>query len=474
MKIYNTLSRQLEEFTPLNPNEVTLYTCGPTVYHYAHIGNLRGFTFYDVLKRTLIANGYNVKHVMNITDVGHLVSDNDLDDSGEDKMEKGARREGKSVWDVARYYTDAFHKDVSTLNILPPTFEPKATEYIQEQIDLIKILEEKGFTYQTSSGVVYDSTKFPGYANLSRMKIEDLKEGARVEADHEKRSLTDFYLWKFAKADEDRQMEWDSPWGKGFPGWHLECSAMAISLLGETIDIHCGGIDHIPVHHTNEVAQSEAATGKQFSRYWMHNNFLTIAGGIKMAKSGDNFYTLSKIVDLGFEPMAFRYFILTAKYRSELEFSIESIRASQETLDGIRRMLYDHPQAEALVDLSSEYYVKFMDALNDDLDTAKALSVMHEMLSSNLSDDNKRSHLLSFDNVLGLGFSEIIQTSQFLSDSDLLVRIGDSDLNTYINKRNDARNVKDWKKSDEIRNLLRDAGYDVEDTKDGQRVKKRR
>jgi cysteinyl-tRNA synthetase len=475
MKLYNTLSRSLEEFTPLNPLEVTLYTCGPTVYHFAHIGNLRAFVFYDLLKRTLSVNGYNVKHVMNITDVGHLVSSHDIDDSGEDKMEKGARREGKSVWDVAQYYTDAYHADVAELNIIPPTIEPKATDYIQEQIDLIRVLETKGFTYKTSSGIAYDTSKFPDYTKLSRMKVDELKEGARIEADAEKKNITDFYLWKFSSPNEKRQMEWDSPWGTGFPGWHVECSAMAIKLLGETIDIHCGGIDHIPVHHTNEIAQSEGATGKPFSRIWMHNNFLTIAGGSKMAKSGENFYTLAKIIELGFSPMAFRYFTLTAHYRSELELSMESLQAAEDTLQGITRILYDHPDSLILADLSSDYYQRFILAMNNDLDSPKALSILHEMLSSSLTEDEKRSHLLAFDKVLGLGFGELTKKSLYLTEDELdMLRIDGKSVREILVERDTARKAKDWEMSDLIRTTAQSAGYTVEDTPLGQKVKKSR
>ncbi len=469
MKIYNTLSRAIEEFVPIKEKKVLLYTCGPTVYHFAHIGNLRCFIFYDTLKRVLQLNGYSVDHVMNITDVGHLVSDQD---SGEDKMEKGAKREGKSVWDVAKYYTDAYHADVCALNILPPTHEPKATEYISQQIDLVKVLEEKGFTYTTSTGIVFDTSKFPSYAILSRMKMEELKEGARVDADTEKRNLSDFYLWKYS-GDEKRQMEWNSPWGTGFPGWHLECSAMAFSLLGETIDIHCGGIDHIPVHHTNEIAQSEAASGKPFSHYWMHNNFLTIAGGAKMAKSGENFYTLKKVRELGFEPMVFRYFILTAHYRSELEFSVESLASARGTLDGIRRLLYDHPDAQPLQDKTSSYYLRFTEAMNNDLDSPNALSILHEMLSSTISHEEKRAHLLTFDESLGLGLEEVVRKSQFLSERELEEIVIDSKSGVQIlEEREKARREKDWNLSDLIRLSAQSAGYYIEDTPSGQKIKR--
>ncbi len=469
MKIYNTLTRTTEIFEPLNGPKVTLYTCGPTVYHYAHIGNLRCFLFYDLLKRVLTHNGYDVVHVMNITDVGHLTDDAD---AGEDKMEKGARREGKTAWEVAKFYTDAFLKDMDDLGIIPPTHQPKATDYIQQQIDLIVELEKKGFTYTTSTGVAFDTSKFPDYAKLSKMNIEQLKEGARVEADNEKRNITDFYLWKFSPADHKRDMEWESPWGVGFPGWHVECSAMAIELLGETIDIHCGGIDHIPVHHTNEIAQSEGATGKQFSRYWMHNNFLNIAGGVKMAKSGDNFYTLQKVVDLGFEPMVFRYMMLTAQYSSELEFSVESLHQAQQTLENIRSHLYDAGESVKAAELNSQFHIDFYAAMDDDLNSPEALSILHSMLKSELSLDEKRQHLIAFDDVLGLGFADDAKKSAFVDAYSVELNSSASAVE-LLKQRANAREEKNWEKSDEIRAEFENAGYVIEDTKDGQKIKRK-
>jgi cysteinyl-tRNA synthetase len=468
MKIYNTLSRELEEFKPIKSNEVSLYTCGPTVYHYAHIGNLRAFLFYDLLKRALTHNGYDVKHVMNITDVGHLTDDAD---AGEDKMEKGARREGKTAWDVAKYYTDAFLSDMKLLNIISPTFQPKATEFIEQQIELVKQLEEKGYTYKTSTGIAYDTSKFENYSKLSRMNIKDLQEGARVEVDPEKRNLTDFYLWKFSPTDHKRDMEWPSPWGVGFPGWHIECSAMAIDLLGETIDIHCGGIDHITVHHTNEIAQSEGATGKIFSHYWMHNNFLNIAGGVKMSKSGDNFYTLQKVIDLGFEPMVFRYLTLTAHYRSEQEFSIESLSSAKASLNRIYNMVHDAKDinVDSMI-TNSEWSTKFFEVINDDLNTPKALSEMYLMLGSDLDLVTKQKHLIYFDSVLGLNLLAEAKKSGWLSEDQAVEKFGE-----LYSQRKTARENKDWKLSDELRNKIEatEPGYVVEDFKDGQKIKLR-
>ncbi|GIW60195.1 MAG: hypothetical protein KatS3mg087_1261 [Patescibacteria group bacterium] len=337
MQIYNTLSRKKELFEPLNDDVVKLYTCGPTVYHYAHLGNLRAFIFYDTLRRTLMALGYKVEHVMNITDVGHLTDDADY---GQDKLEKGAAREGKNVWEVAEFYTNEFLRDMRLLNNLPPTHQPKATEYITEQIQMVERLEEKGFTYRTDMGIAFDTSKFANYTALSKMPLDKLCEGARVEFDKQKRNPTDFYLWKFSQPVEKRQMEWDSPWGRGFPGWHIECSAMAKAILGVTIDIHCGGIDHITVHHSNEIAQSEAANGALFAKYWMHNNFLTLEPGLKMAKSAENFLRMQTVLEQGFHPLAYRYMCLSAHYRSELLFGWEQLHAAQHTLRRLRQFMY--------------------------------------------------------------------------------------------------------------------------------------
>ncbi|MFH1744887.1 MAG: cysteine--tRNA ligase, partial [bacterium] len=289
--LYDTLSREKQEFEPIKKGKVGLYTCGPTVYDFAHIGNFRSYIFEDILKRVLEYNGYEVTHVMNITDVGHLTGDGDM---GEDKLEKGAKREGKTAREIAKYYTESFKKDAKKLNIILPEEElmPRATDYIEEQIELIKILENKGYTYRTSDGIYFDTSKVEDYTKLSHLNLDQLREGARVEKNEEKKNATDFSLWKFSPKDVKRQMEWTSPWGTGFPGWAIECSAMSAKILGKQLDIHCGGIDHINVHHTNEIAQSEAATGKKFFNYWMHCAFLNIVGGKKMAKSDGNFLTL--------------------------------------------------------------------------------------------------------------------------------------------------------------------------------------
>ena len=333
--LYNTLTRRKEEFIPLKSNSVGLYTCGPTVYNYAHIGNLRTYIFEDVLKRVLTYNGLDVRHVMNITDVGHLTGDRDM---GEDKLEAGARREGKSAWEIAAHYTEAFKRDMKHLNILEPTLWCKATETIPEQIQLIQQLEVKKFTYQTSDGIYFDTARFKNYARLSTQNLDALQEGARVEKNPEKRNLTDFALWKFSPPGVQRQMEWDSPWGVGFPGWHIECSAMAMKFLGDQLDIHCGGIDHIDVHHTNEIAQSEAATGKKFFNFWLHGAFLIVAGGKKMAKSEGNFLTLDNtFIQREISPLAYRYAVFQTHYRKPMEYSEESLQAGRNGLQHLQQ-----------------------------------------------------------------------------------------------------------------------------------------
>ena len=324
LKLYNTLTRKKEDFKPLNDKEVGIYTCGPTVYNYAHIGNMRAYIFVDILVRYLRYSGYKVKHVMNITDVGHLTSDSD---TGEDKVEKEAQKEGKTAWDIAKNYEKAFFEDSEALNIKKPDIIVKATDLIKEQISFIQKLEEKGFTYVLNDGVYFDSSKIKDYGKLAKLDIEGLRAGERVDI-RGKKNKTDFALWKFSPKDKKRDMEWESPWGKGFPGWHLECSAIGLKYLGEQFDVHTGGIDHINVHHTNEIAQGEALTGKTPAKYWMHSEFL-LTGDTKMAKSRGN---LVRVTDLGVDPLAYRMLILQANYRDPLNFTDESIKAADTAL----------------------------------------------------------------------------------------------------------------------------------------------
>jgi cysteinyl-tRNA synthetase len=384
-------------------------------------------------------------------------------DYGQDKLEKGAAREGKNVWEVAEFYTNEFLRDMRLLNNLPPTHQPKATEYITEQIQMVERLEEKGFTYRTDMGIAFDTSKFANYTALSKMPLDKLCEGARVEFDKQKRNPTDFYLWKFSQPVEKRQMEWDSPWGRGFPGWHIECSAMAKAILGVTIDIHCGGIDHITVHHSNEIAQSEAANDALFAKYWMHNNFLTLEPGLKMAKSAENFLRMQTVLEQGFHPLAYRYMCLSAHYRSELLFGWEQLHAAQHTLRRLKQFLYGKG-SHVFNELRSEWVKRFKSAMEEDLDTPTALSILHEMMSSNLSDHDKVLHLVYFDRWFGLGFDRDVVKDAFLSREELqTISIANHSLFELIQQRNKARAERDWKTSDDIREQIKDVGLDVED-----------
>lgn len=452
LKLFNTLSRNKEEFKPLHGNEVGLYTCGMTVYGEPHIGNLRTYIFEDILKRVLLVNGYSVKHVMNITDVGHLTSDAD---EGEDKMEKGSRLTGMTVWDLAEHYTKIFKNNLSDLNILSPDIWCKATDYIPEQITLIKKLESKGFTYKTADGVYYDSSKFPAYGKLARLDIAGLKEGARIEANPEKRSITDFALWKFSPHDKKRQMEWESPWGKGFPGWHIECSAMSMKHLGETFDIHCGGIDHVPVHHTNEIAQSEAVTGKPLAKYWVHGEHLIVSDK-RMGKSEGNLLTLDWLKNQGISPLAYRYFTLQAHYRSKLNFNLEAVQGAQKALQN----LYDKiaPEASTTV-VCAEFEEKFMMAVNDDLNMPQALAIVWELLKSDYPYHEKKTSLLKFDRILGLGLSRI----RPLIIPEKIMQL--------VALREEARRALDWSQADVIRQKIFDHGFTVNDTDIGPIIK---
>ena len=460
--LYNSLTRKKQIFKPIKPGRVGLYTCGPTVYNYAHIGNLRTYIFEDILKRVLLCNGYTVKHVMNITDVGHLTGDRDM---GEDKMEKGAAREGKSAWDIADYYTQAFKKDIAHLNILEPDIWVKATDTLPEQIALVKTLEEKGFTYRTSDGIYFDTAKFKDYNKLSHQNLEALQEGARVERNPEKRNPTDFALWKFSPPGSKRQMEWDSPWGIGFPGWHLECSAMSMKFLGNQLDIHCGGTDHIDVHHTNEIAQSEAATGKPFFNFWLHGAFLIIQGGKKMAKSEENFLTLENaFLKKGINPLVYRFASFLTHYRKPMEYSDAGIEAARNGLlhvqNQVRQIVADGVDLEAAV--NAEFKTKFVAAINDDLNMPRAMAVVQEMLKSKISDAQKYSTILDFDRVLGLQLDRLDKV-QALPEA----------VQKLVDARQQARQAKDFAASDQLRAEIEALGYQVQDTKDGMKVVKK-
>jgi cysteinyl-tRNA synthetase len=459
--LYNTLTRRKEPFEPTLPDTVGLYTCGPTVYNYAHIGNLRTYLFEDVLKRTLIYNQYAVNHVMNITDVGHLTGDRDM---GEDKLETGARREGKTAWEIAAHYTRAFQKDIERLNILPPTIWCKATDTIPEQIALIRLLEQRNFTYRTVDGIYFDTARFPDYTRLSHQNLEALQEGARVEKNPEKRNATDFALWKFSSPGVQRQMEWDSPWGVGFPGWHIECSAMSMKYLGEQLDIHCGGIDHIDVHHTNEIAQSEAATGKPFFKFWMHGAFLIVAGGKKMAKSEDNFLTLENaFLKRAMDPLAYRYASFLTHYRKPMEYSEAAMEAAQNGLQHLRnqvRTLKDEAgSAQDAGRVDAALQAKFLKEINDDLNMPRAMAVVQELLKSELTAPDKLATLYDIDRVLGFDLARVDQ-QEALPD----------DVRRMAEDRLAARRSKNWGLSDELRDAIQARGYLVQDTPQGTKV----
>jgi cysteinyl-tRNA synthetase len=458
LRLYNTLTRKKEFFKPIKKNFVGLYTCGPTVYDHAHIGNLRTYIFEDVLKRVLLYNKFKVKHVMNITDVGHLTSDAD---AGEDKMEIGARREKKTAFEIAEFYTKEFKRDAKRLNILEPNIWCKATDHVKDMIEWIKKLEKKGFTYKTEDGIYFNTSKFKGYGKLAKLKTEGLKAGARIDI-KDKKNITDFSLWKFSPKDKKRQMEWESPWGKGFPGWHIECSVMSIKYLGEHFDIHCGGIDHIPVHHTNEIAQSEAVTGKKWVNYWLHGEFLRISKG-KMAKSGENFITLQTLIDKGFDPLDYRYMCLNAHYRSPLSFSFEDLKSAKKGFSKLKERFLEIKKNNKKIlnsKLVKKYKNKFLQYINDDLDMPKAMALIWEVVKSKKIGGKERyGLLLDFDKVLGLNLNKVKEIG--LSE----------DIKKLIKEREKARKLKDYKKADEIREELRKKGIILEDTKQGVRWK---
>ncbi len=451
LKLFNTLTRKLETFRPIKKDEVGMYSCGPTVYWYQHIGNLRTYVFSDILKRILIYNGFEVKHVMNITDVGHLTSDAD---DGEDKMEKAAKKEGKKAEDIASFYWSAFMDDFKKLNILEPSIWCKATDNIKEQIELIKKLEEKGYTYKTNDGIYFDTSKFKDYGKLARLNVEGLQAGKRVEI-KDKKNPTDFALWKFSEKPGIRQQEWSSPWKIGFPGWHIECSAMSMKYLGNTFDIHTGGEDHIPVHHTNEIAQSEAATGKKFVNYWLHGSFLTFKGE-KVSKSKGGLYTISELEEKGFMPLAYRYLCLTAHYRTQLDFSLENLENAKNSygrLNNIISGLKDDSK------LNKAYLKKFEAAINNDLNMPQALAVLWDLLRDSKANGKVKT-IEQMDNVLGL---DLLKKETAALPADVKVLLG---------KREEAREAKNFKLADELRNKIKELGFIVEDTSSGPKCKK--
>ncbi len=462
LKFYNTLKREIEEFHPIFKNEVRMYTCGPTVYNFAHIGNLRAYVFADVLCRTLRYEGFKLKQIMNITDVGHLSSDAD---SGEDKMTKGLLREGKELTlenmrKMAEFYAEKFKEDIKALNIEMPNGMYFASDYIKEDIELVEKLDKKGYTYKTSDGIYFDTAKMPDYGVLWGGRRDWNEKGARISENSEKKNPEDFALWKFSQS-----IGFPSPWGIGFPGWHIECSAMGIHFLGEQFDIHTGGIDHISVHHTNEIAQSECATGKKpFVKFWMHSEFVDI-GGMKMAKAEDNFLKLSSLIEKGINPMAYRFWLLMANYRTKVNFSWEALEGAEMAFKRLFKLYGGLKKASWWKlnrgKVNEKYRAKFMEYIEDDLDTPKAITLLWDVLKDEkVPDPDKRATILYFDKVLGLGFKNIRKEK---TPENIL---------ELAQERENARKNKDFKKSDELRKKINSLGYEVKDTEEGQEISK--
>lgn len=455
--LYNTLTKQKEEFKPIKKNKVGLYTCGPTVYNFAHIGNLRTYIFEDILKRVLNFNDYKVKHIMNITDVGHLTSDSD---DGEDKMEKGAQRENKTAYEIAEFYSKNFKENLKDLNIIPPTKYCQVTKYIKEQIKFVKKLIKKGFTYETSDGIYFDTTKIDDYGKLANLKNQELQAGMRVDM-AEKKNIHDFALWKFNKPGEKRQMEWKAFGKMGFPGWHLECSAMSIKYLGKQFDIHCGGVDHIPVHHTNEIAQSESLTGKKpWVKYWLHGEFLLLDKGDKMSKSSENFITLDTLKEKNIKPLAYRYFLLQTHYRKQLNFSWQALESAQKGLNNLKNKiqeLKEKTKNNKNTEIDSEFLNKFTEFINDDLNTAGGVALIPEILKSDLDDKIKLNTILKFDKIFGLDFDKnfyVVKSKE---------KENSKELNSLLEKRKIARENKNWAESDSLRDEIKKLGFEVKD-----------
>jgi cysteinyl-tRNA synthetase len=458
LMLYDNYARERRLFEPLVAGAAGLYTCGPTVYDYQHIGNFRTFLFEDLLKRVLEWNGYAVRHVMNITDVGHLTSDAD---TGEDKMEKGARRTGKTAWEIAQLYTDAFIDDMARLNMEMPSVLSRATDHIQDQIEFISDIEKNGFTYRTSDGIYFNTSLQPDYGFLARLDKAGLEAGKRVELG-EKKSITDFALWKFSAPGEHRQMEWESPWGTGFPGWHIECSAMAQKYLGDFFDIHCGGEDHIPVHHTNEIAQTEARVGTRLANFWMHAYFL-LSNDAKMAKSAGEFLRLQSLIDRGYDPLAYRYLCLTAHYRTQLNFTWDALDAAAKGLDRLRNGVFALGEFDAnFAGPDPGYRERFTAEINDDLNLPRALALGWEVLRGNLAAGTKKATLLDFDRVFGLGLGLWSPKSEWIPES----------IAALAAARAAARASRQWGEADRLRAEIQAAGWEMEDRADGYSLKR--
>lgn len=456
---YNTLTRKKELFKPIDEREIRMYSCGPTVYKDATIGNMRTNIFQDVLRRVLKYNGYKLKHAMNITDVGHLVSDGD---EGEDKMLKTAREENKSPLEIAQYYTKLFFEDLKLLNIETPEIVCKATEHIKEMLEYVEKLVNNGYAYETSTAIYFDISKLDKYPILSNLNLEEQKAGARVDIDPEKRSPYDFALW--IKAPENHLMKWDSPWGPSYPGWHIECSAMGQKYLGEQFDIHTGGIDLIPTHHENEIAQSKGACGKIPANYWMHGEYLLIDGG-KMSKSLGNVYLVKDFIKRGYDPIVYKLFSYSCHYRNKLNFTWEGIEAASKSLERLKKGYIVHLNGKDEVDedVINEYEERFHKAINDDLNMPAAMGVVWEVVRQDKKSDKFAKLLLKFDTVLGLKIDEECNKPKEELPEEIL---------KLIEERKKARENKEWNKSDELRDIIKEKGYEIKDTKDGMKVKK--
>jgi len=459
LKLYNTLTRKKEIFKPLKKNYVGIYSCGPTVYWYQHIGNLRTYISNDFLKRVFLYNKYKIKHVINVTDVGHLTSDAD---EGEDKIERAAKREGKKASEITNYYFKIFRDDLKKLNIIEPNVWPKATEHIKEMIELVKNLEKKGYTYKTKDGIYFDTSKLKDYGKLARLNIKKLKAGKRIGLG-EKKNKTDFALWKFSEVSGKRQQEWKSPWGIGFPGWHIECSVMSSKYLGKQFDIHTGGQEHIAVHHTNEIAQSETAFGKKpWVKYWVHFGWLLFKGE-KVSKSKGGLFTLSELEEKKFNPLSFRYMCLTTYYRKPLNFSLEVLKASQNSYKRLKNIISEIKKSKQKKNKKNIEIAKkqFLEIINDDLNSSKAISFLWEILRDNkLNDAEKYELALDFDKVFGLEL-----------DKEEKIKIPEK-IKKLVKEREDAREKKNWKKADELREKINKLGFDINDTKEGVEVRK--
>ncbi len=458
--IFNTKTREKEKFKPQKPPWVGLYTCGPTVYDYAHIGNMRAYVFSDILRRVLEFNNFKIRHVMNITDVGHLVSDAD---EGEDKVVLEARKQKKTPYEIAEFYTDVFFRHSAKLNIKDPTIACKATDHIQEMIDFVKVLVDNGYAYEISDGIYFDISTFPNYGQLSRIDLEEQREGARVEVNPEKRHPADFALWK--KAPKNHIMQWPSPWGMGYPGWHIECSAMGLKYLDAFFDIHTGGVDHIPIHHENEIAQNWGFKGREIVKYWVHSEFLQVDGG-KMAKSLGNFYTLDDIEEKGYDPIAFRYFLLNAHYRKKVNFTWEALQGAQKAIERLTEHVLKFKEAPPMEggEPGLEGYRKsFKEAVNDDLNVPRAIALIWDILRGEEPSQDYYQFLLECDRVLGLGLAEMEKKGEEEISEEI---------RELIERREEARKKRNWAEADSIRDQLLEKGIRLMDTPEGVRWEK--